>query len=114
MSLEFSLTMLAPLLHVMNASQRSSSDYNKLARASGHQGASDPGLFTCHLKGVADVLSMDEVIQFVESHKLNIDLRDGKTTVTLLRIFSYYLTSSVHNDSNHGLVYITHTCTLSP
>eukprot|EP00615_Pteridomonas_danica_P011787 CAMPEP_0114341010 /NCGR_PEP_ID=MMETSP0101-20121206/8753_1 /TAXON_ID=38822 ORGANISM="Pteridomonas danica, Strain PT" /NCGR_SAMPLE_ID=MMETSP0101 /ASSEMBLY_ACC=CAM_ASM_000211 /LENGTH=1449 /DNA_ID=CAMNT_0001474453 /DNA_START=89 /DNA_END=4434 /DNA_ORIENTATION=+ len=64
---------------------RSSSDYNKLARASGHQGASDPGLFTCHLRGVPDVLTMDEVVNFVESHKLSIDLRDGQTTVDQLR-----------------------------
>lgn len=60
---------------------RTAGDYNKLARAANHQGASDPGLFTCHLRGVADVLNMDEVIQFVEGHKLNIDLRDGRTTV---------------------------------
>lgn len=64
---------------------RSASDYNKLAKASGHQGASDPGLFTCHLRGVPDVLTMDEVVNFVESHKLSIDLRDGQTTVDQLR-----------------------------
>jgi hypothetical protein len=40
---------------------RSADEYSKLAQAQGHQGAADPGIFTCHLRGVCDQLSMDEV-----------------------------------------------------
>ena len=67
---------------------RDASDYAKLAQAQGHHGFSDPGLFTAHLRAAAATLAMDEVIAFIEGSKLNIDLRDGNTTVDQLRVLT--------------------------
>ena len=40
---------------------RDANDYLKLAKAQGHRGATDPSLFTAHLRAAADQLTMDEV-----------------------------------------------------
>jgi len=67
---------------------RDASDYAKLAQAQNHCGFSDPGLFTAHLRAAAATLAMDEAIAFIEGSKLNIDLRDGNTTVDQLRVLT--------------------------
>jgi hypothetical protein len=64
---------------------RDASDYSFVSKSKIHHGANDPGIFSLHLRGMADQLKMDEVVAFCEEAKLNINLRDGQTSVDELR-----------------------------